>query len=285
MIPSNFDYVAPNTLDEAVSALAAAGEDAKVLGGGQSLMPVLRLRMAAPTTIVDLGRVAELRGVREDGDVIVIGAMTTHHDVAHDATVRRHAALLSEASATVADPQIRHRGTFGGGIAHADPAGDLCAPALALDATMVCVGPNGRREVAAADFFTDYFTTALEPDEILAEVRIPKHTGWVAHYEKFHRVEQSWSMVAVAATLEVEGGTIKRAGVALTNMAAVPVRAKGVEEALVGQPATVESIRAAADRAAEGTDPMADGNADVEYRTHLAKVLTRRAVVEAAGVG
>ena len=209
VIPSNFDYVAPTTLDEAVSALAAAGEDAKVLGGGQSLMPVLRLRMAAPTTVVDLGRIAELRGVREDGDAIVIGAMTTHHDVAHDETVRRHAALLSEASATVADPQIRHRGTFGGGIAHADPAGDLCAPAVALDATMVCVGPNGRREVAAADFFTDYFTTALEPDEILAEVRIPKHTGWVAHYEKFHRVEQSWSMVAVAATLEVEGDTIR----------------------------------------------------------------------------
>jgi carbon-monoxide dehydrogenase medium subunit len=284
MIPSSFDYVAPTSLDEAVAALAGAGEDAKVIAGGQSLMPVLRLRLAAPTTVVDLGRIEELRGIREDGDSLVIGAMTTHHDVVRDALVAEHAALLVEATKTVADPQIRHRGTFGGSLAHADPAGDLGASALALDATLTVVGPNGQRSIDADEFFTDFFTTALEPDEILVYVRIPKHTGWTAHYEKFHRVSQSWSMVGVAATLDVDGGVIRKAGVALTNMAAVPVRARGVEEALVGQSADVDVIRAAAERAVEGTDPMSDANADAEYRAHLAKVLTRRAVLTAAGV-
>lgn len=284
MIPSTFDYVAPTSLDEAVSALTDAGEDAKIIAGGQSLMPVLRLRMAAPTTLVDLGKIAELRGVREDGDSLVIGAMATHHDVMNDPLIGQHAALLAEATKTVADPQIRHRGTFGGSLAHADPAGDLSGAVLALDATLTVVGPNGQRSIEADGFFTDYFETALEPDEILVYVRIPKHTGWRAHYEKFHRVSQSWSMVGVAATLDVDAGTIRRAGVALTNMAAVPVRARGVEQALIGQSADIDVIRAAAEHAAEGTDPMSDANADAEYRTHLAKVLTRRAVVTAAGV-
>jgi carbon-monoxide dehydrogenase medium subunit len=210
--------------------------------------------------------------------------MATHHDVMNDPLIGQHAALLAEATKTVADPQIRHRGTFGGSLAHADPAGDLGGAVLALDATLTVVGPNGQRSIEADGFFTDYFETALEPDEILVYVRIPKHTGWKAHYEKFHRVSQSWSMVGVAATLDVDGGTIRRAGVALTNMAAVPVRARGVEQALIGQSADIDVIRAAAEHAAEGTDPMSDANADAEYRTHLAKVLTRRAVVTAAGV-
>ncbi|MEE4025272.1 xanthine dehydrogenase family protein subunit M [Gordonia sp. PKS22-38] len=285
MIPSGFDYVAPTSLDDAVAALADAGEDAKVIAGGQSLMPVLRLRLNSPSTLVDLGRIAELRGVREDGEAIVVGAMTTHHDVIADQLVGRHAALLTDATQTVADPQIRHRGTFGGSLAHADPAGDLGAVAVALNATLTVVGPNGRRDIGAEDFFTDFFTTALEPDEILASVRIPKHTGWAAHYEKFHRVAQSWSMVAVAATVDVDdSGVIREAAVGLTNMSAVPVRARAVEQALVGQSADLEVIRAAAEHAAEGADPMTDPNADAEYRTHLAKVLTRRAVVAAAGV-
>lgn len=284
MIPSEFEYVAPTNLAEAVSALADAGEDAKVIAGGQSLMPVLRLRLNSPSTIIDLGRIDELRGVRDDGDAIVVGAMTTHHDVMTDALVGQHATLLAEATATVADPQIRHRGTFGGSLAHADPAGDLGAVAVALDTTLTVAGPNGRRSLGADEFFTDIFTTALEPDEILVDIRIPKHTGWRAHYEKFHRVSQSWSMVAVAATVDIDGGTIRNAAVALTNMGAVPVRARGVEQALVGQSADIDVIRAAADHAAEGAEPMSDTNADVEYRTHLAKVLTRRAVVTAAGV-
>lgn len=283
MIPSSFDYVAPTTVADAVVALAQAGEDAKVIAGGQSLMPVLRLRLAAPTTVVDLGRIDELRGVRDDGDALVIGAMTTYYNLLGNPLVSRHALLLADATRTVADPQIRHRGTLGGSLAHADPAGDLSASVLALDATLTVAGPSGRRSIPASEFFVDYFTTALQPDEILTEIRIPKHTGWAAHYEKFNRVAQAWSIVAVAATVEVHGGMIRQARVALTNMVAVPVRATGVEDALIGQAADLEVIRAAAEHAVEGIDPMSDGNADAEYRSHLAKVLTRRAVTTAVG--
>jgi carbon-monoxide dehydrogenase medium subunit len=265
-------------VDEAVQALSDAGEDAKVLAGGQSLLPVLRMRLAAPSTIVDLGKIAELRGVREDGDALVIGSMTTHYDVQRDHLIAEHAALLARATDTVADPQVRHRGTFGGSLAHADPAGDLLAPALALDAEMVIAGMDGRRTVPAAEFFQDLFTTAMSPAEILVEVRVPKHTGWRAHYEKFNRVAQAWSMVAVAVTVRTEGDSVAEARIALTNMAATPVRATAVEQALVGQAATAENIRAAAAHAAEGTNPTPDSNADVEYRQELARVLTGRAV-------
>ncbi|TVT39850.1 xanthine dehydrogenase family protein subunit M [Amycolatopsis rhizosphaerae] len=278
MIPAAFDYAAPTTVDEAVRALSEAGEDAKVLAGGQSLLPVLRMRLAAPSVVIDLGRIPELRGIRDDGDALVIGAMTTHYDVQRDQLVAEHAALLARATDTVADPQVRHRGTFGGSLAHADPAGDLPAPALALDAEMVIAGPGGRRTVPAAEFFQDFFTTSLAANEILVEVRVPKHTGWRAHYEKFNRVAQAWSMVAVAVTVRTEGDTIADARIALTNMAAIPVRATAVEQALIGRKAEAETIRAAAAHAAEGTSPTPDGNADVEYRQELARVLTGRAV-------
>jgi len=270
-------------VEEAVRALVDAGEDAKVIAGGQSLLPVLRLRMAAPTTLIDLNRIGELRGVRDEGDFLVIGAMTTHHDIQRDPLIADHAELLAKATATVADPQIRHRGTFGGSLAHADPAGDLAAPALALDAEMVLHGPDGARTVPAVEFFQDFFTTAMRPNEILTEIRVPKFTGWRAHYEKFNRVAQAWSIVGVATTVRTEAGTIAEARVGLTNMAPVPLRAWAVEEALVGQPATAEAIRAAAERAAEGTSPTADGNADAEYRQHLARVLTGRAVSTVIG--
>jgi aerobic carbon-monoxide dehydrogenase medium subunit len=282
VIPSAFDYVAPATVEEAVRALGEAGEDAKVLAGGQSLLPVLRMRLAAPTTVVDLGRIPELRGVDEDGDQLVIGAMTTHYDVQRDPLVRQHAMLLALATDTVADPQVRHRGTFGGSLAHADPAGDLLAPALALDAEMVVAGPGGRRTVPAAEFFVDYFTTALDADELLVQIRVPKFSGWGAHYEKFNRVAQAWSIVAVAAAVRVDGGTVAEARVGLTNMSSTPVRARGVEEALLGRPATAETIRAAAQRAGDGTQPVTDANADADYRRHLVEVLTSRAVTAAA---
>lgn len=285
MIPSPFDYVAASSVEEAVQALAQAGEDAKVLAGGQSLVPVLRLRLATPTTLVDLNKISELRGVREDGDAIVVGAMTTHHDVINNELIAEHAALLALAAQTVGDPQIRHRGTLGGALVHADPAGDLLAPAVALDAEMVIVGPSGRRTVPAGEFFVDLFTTAVGPDEVLVEVRIPKKTGWGAHYEKFNRVAQAWSIVAVAAAVLTENETITQARVALTNMGATPVRAVGVEQALIGQQASAETIRAAAEHAADGTTPTSDGNADADYREHLARVLTGRAVAAAAGVG
>jgi aerobic carbon-monoxide dehydrogenase medium subunit len=287
MIPAPFDYFAPTTIDEALSTLSeltSSGKDVKVLGGGQSLLPVLRLRLAAPEVVVDLGRIDELRGVREDGDVLAIGAMTTHDTMTRDRLVRQHALLLALAAETVADPQVRHLGTFGGALAHADPAGDMPAPALALDASMVIAGPSGRRTVAAADFFTELFTTAIGEGELLVEVRVPKHTGWGAAYEKFHRVAQAWSIVGVAAAVRVDGGSIAEARVALTNMGTVPVRATAVEQALVGQPATADAIRTAAASAADGTEPPVDSNADADYRRHLAGVLTRRAL-EAASAG
>ncbi|MFI9384025.1 FAD binding domain-containing protein [Kutzneria sp. NPDC052558] len=283
MIPAAFDYVRPSTVDEAIQALAEAGDDAKVLAGGQSLLPVLKMRLAAPTVVVDIGRIPELRGVREEGEDLVIGAMTTHYEVARDHLVAEHASLLARATETVADPQVRHRGTFGGALAHADPAGDLLAPALALGAVMVVAGPSGRREVPAAEFFVDYFTSALAADEVLVAVRIPKHTGWLSHYEKFNRVAQAWSIVAVGVSLSVSGGTIADARVGLTNMASVPVRAAGVEQALIGQPAGADVLRAAAERAAEDTSPIADGNGDAAYRGQLARVLTGRALTLAVG--
>jgi aerobic carbon-monoxide dehydrogenase medium subunit len=287
MIPAAFDYVAPTSVDEAVSTLGeltSSGKDVKVLGGGQSLLPVLRLRLAAPEVVVDIGRIDELRGVREDGDELVIGAMTTHDTMTRDPLVRQHALLLALAAETVADPQVRHRGTFGGALAHADPAGDMPAPALALGASMVIAGPSGRRTVAAADFFSDLFTTAIADGELLVEVRVPKHTGWGAAYEKFNRVAQAWSIVGVAAAVRVQGGSIAEARVALTNMGSVPVRATAVEQALVGQSATADAIRTAAASAADGTTPPVDANADADYRRHLAGVLTRRAL-EAASAG
>jgi carbon-monoxide dehydrogenase medium subunit len=283
VIPAQFDYLAPATLEEALSALAQAGDDAKIIAGGQSLLPVLRMRLNAPELVIDLGKIESLRGVREDGDHLVIGAMTTHHDVQHDPLVREHALLLTKAVTEVADPQIRHRGTFGGALAHADPAGDLGAPALALDAEFVIAGSGGTRTVAAADFFVDLFTTAIEENEILTEVRIPKRSGWGAHYEKFVRVAHQWPIVAVAAAVKVDGGTISEARVGLTNMGSTPLRARAVEDALVGQPATDDAVRAAAASAAEGTNPPSDLNGDADYRRHLATVLTRRAVLAAAG--
>jgi carbon-monoxide dehydrogenase medium subunit len=244
---------------------------------------VLRLRLAAPTLLVDLGGIAELRGIREEGDHVVVGAMTSYYDVIRDESVQRHVELLAQATETVADSQVRHRGTLGGSLAHADPAGDLGAVALALDAELVIAGPSGRRTVPAPEFFVDYFTTALGEGDILTEIRFPKYTGWGSHYEKFNRTAQAWSMVAIAAAVRVEGGTIAEARVGLTNMGSTPIRATGVEEALVGQSATAEAVRAAAERVTEGTAAPSDADAAADYREHLAKVLTGRAVLAAAG--
>ena len=263
--------------------MADAGDEGKVIAGGQSLLPVLRMRLNAPEMVIDLGRIESLRGIRDDGDHIVIGAMTTHAEVQTDALVREHALLISKAVAEVADPQVRHRGTFGGALAHADPAGDLGAPVLALDAELVVQGPGGTRTIAASDFFVDLFTTAMEESELLTEVRIPKRSGWGAHYEKFVRVAHQWPIVAVAAAVKVEGSTISEARVGLTNMGSTPLRATAVEQALVGKEATDEAVRAAAASAGEGTNPPSDLNGDADYRRHIATVLTRRAVLAAAG--
>jgi len=283
MIPAQFDYLAPSSLEEALSALTEHGDDAKIMAGGQSLLPVLRMRLNAPEVLIDLGRIDSLRGVREDGDALVIGALTTHSEMVTNDLVRQHALLLSKAAAEVADNQIRHRGTFGGSCAHADPAGDMGAAALAVDAEFVIAGPGGTRTVPATEFFVDLFETAIGEDEILTEIRVPKKTGWGAHYEKFVRVAHQWPIVAVAATVKADGGTISEARVALTNMGSTPLRAAATESGLAGATATDDGVRAAAERAADGTNPPSDLNGDSDYRKHLAGVLTRRAVLEAAG--
>ncbi|MEU2349713.1 xanthine dehydrogenase family protein subunit M [Modestobacter sp. NPDC049651] len=285
MIPAPFAYARPTTVEEALQAVAEGGEDVKLLAGGQSLIPVMRLRLAAPEVVVDLGRVTEMRGVREDGDSLVIGAMTTHADVLTDPLIARYAQLLVEATHTVADRQVRRRGTFGGALAHADPAGDLPAVALALDAEFVVAGPGGRRTVAASDFFVDYLTTAIGEGELLVEVRLPKlGEEWGVRYEKFNRVAQAWSIVAVAAAVRREGGRIAEARIGLTNMGATPLRATATEQALVGADVSLEAVTAAAALAAEGTSPSSDLNAQADYRQHLAQVLTRRALAAAAGL-
>ncbi len=282
MIPAEFEYVKAGSVDEAVSALGSHGDDAKLMAGGQSLIPLLRLRLAYPEVVIDVGRVEEMRGVREDGDHLVIGAMTTHHDVMRNELVRQHAGLIAEATETVADPAVRHRGTFGGALAHADPAGDLPAVALALRAEFVIAGNGGRRTVPAKEFFVDYLQTAVQPDEVLVEVRVPKlGAGWGFRYEKFHRVAQSWAIVGVAAAVRRDNGSIAEARVALTNMGSTPVHAAGVEEALAG--AAMDAVGTATDRAAEGASAPSDLNGKADYREHLARVLTRRAVLAAAG--
>ncbi|WP_225097615.1 xanthine dehydrogenase family protein subunit M [Streptomyces sp. CoH27] len=284
MIPPAFEYARPESVEEAVRLLADAGEEAKVLAGGQSLLPLLRLRLAFPELVVDVGRIPRLRGVREDGDTLVIGALTTHHDVIRDPLVRRHAGLLAEATATVADPAVRHRGTLGGSLAHADPAGDLPAVVLALDAELIAAGRDGRRAIPAREFFVDYLQSALAPDEVLVEVRVPKTDGWGFHYEKFHRVAQAWAIVGVAALVRRDDGQVAEARIGLTNMGTTPLRASAAEAALAGADGP-EAVARAAERAAEGTRPAQDLSATPEYRAHLARVLTRRAVLAAGGAG
>jgi aerobic carbon-monoxide dehydrogenase medium subunit len=285
MIPAKFDYVRPGTVDEAVRALADAGDEGKVIAGGQSLLPLLRLRLAYPEILIDVGGLGELRGVTDAGDALVIGARTTHYQLVHDPLVAEHAGLLAQATSTVADPAVRHRGTLGGALAHADPAGDLPAVVLALDGTLIAQGPRGVREIAAADFFVDYLTSSLEPDEILTAIRIPKlGPDWGYRYEKFHRTAQSWATVGVAALVRRENGTVAEARIGLTNMGTVPVRASAAEQAASGAEASRAALSQAAARADEGTQPPGDLHGAPDYRRHLARVLTGRALVAAARI-
>jgi carbon-monoxide dehydrogenase medium subunit len=285
MIPAKFDYVRPDTVDEAVRALAGAGDEGKVIAGGQSLLPLLRLRLAYPELLVDVGGLDELRGVSDHGDALAIGARTTLYQLVHDPLVAEHAGLLAQATGTVADPAVRHRGTLGGALAHAEPAGDLPAVILALDGTLIVRGPGGEREIPAADFFVDYLTTSLEPDEILTAIRIPKlGPGWGYRYEKFHRTAQSWATVGVAALARRDNGTVAEARIGLTNMGTVPVRATAAEQAASGAEASRAALNEAAARADEGTEPPSDLHGAPDYRRHLARVLTGRALAVAAGI-
>jgi len=285
MIPVKFEYVRPSSVDDAVRALADGGDDAKVIAGGQSLLPLLRLRLAYPELLVDVGALDELSGVTDAGDALVIGARTTLYQLVREPLVAEHCGLLGEATETVADPAVRHLATLGGALAHGDPAGDLPAVVLALDATLVARGPAGEREILAADFFVDYLTTSLQPDEILTAVRIPKlGPGWGYRYVKFHRTAQSWATVGVAALARRDNGSVAEARIGLTNMGTIPVRARAAEDAAAGAEASRDALRAAAERADEGTQPPADLHGAADYRRHLARVLTGRALAGAAGL-
>jgi carbon-monoxide dehydrogenase medium subunit len=281
VIPSRFDYRRPGTVEECLAWLAEHGEDAKVLAGGHSLLPLMKLRLAAPAHLLDISRIAELRGVRDAGDHLAIGAMTTHDELVRTPLVREHCGILAEAAAVVADPQVRHRGTFGGALAHGDAAGDLPAVAVALEAGLVVEGPAGRRVIPAAEFFHGYLETAMAPEELLVQVRVPKlAAGWTWRYEKLSRVSHMWAIVGACALVRWEDGAIAEARVGLTNMGAVPVRAHAAERALAG--AGRGAIGEAAALAAEGTDPPADLHAEPDYRRQLARALTRRALEGAA---
>jgi aerobic carbon-monoxide dehydrogenase medium subunit len=274
LIPAAFEYERASSVDEALALLGQHGDEAKLLAGGHSLLPLMKLRLATPSVLVDIGRLSELSYIREAGDEIAIGALTRHHDVEHSDLLRQQVPILPAATAEVGDPQVRHRGTIGGSVAHGDPASDIPAVLLALGATLVVQGTDGTREVPARQFFTGFLETAVGPNELLTEIRVPKvpNGGW--SFQKFNRRAQDWAIVGVAAVRDE-----RQTGVGLVNMAPTPLFAEAVVEAVVGGASAIE----AADRADEGTEPSADLNASVEYRRHLARVLTRRAL-EQAGV-
>ena len=278
MIPARFDYDLAESVEHASELLAAGGGEAKLLAGGQSLIPALRLRIARPARIVDLGRLRDLVYVRDDGTHIAIGALTTHAAVAADRVLAEHCPIVSQTAAQIGDPQVRHRGTIGGTLSHGDPASDLPAVVLALGAELVARGKGGDRTIPATEFFTAVFETALEPDEVLTEIRVPKlgsSTGWA--YVKANRRAQDWATVGVAALVHRDNGSVAGASIGLVNMGATPLRAKAAEDALAGGASIVD----AAALVAEGADPPSDHAGSSEYRAHLARVITRRALEEA----
>ncbi len=274
MIPAAFDYVRAGSADEAIALLGEHGDEAKLLAGGHSLLPMMKLRLAVPSVLIDIGRVTDLSYVNDGGDHIAIGALTRHRALETSELLAAECPILAHVAGEVGDPQVRHRGTLGGSLAHSDPASDLPAAVLALGGRLVAQGPDGSREIAAGDFFTGYFESALADDEMLTEVRVPKAPGAGWNYQKFNRRAQDWAIVGAAAVM-VNGGT----NVALVNMGSTPIRAAATEAALAAGASAAE----AAEQAAAGTDAPTDLNATPDYRNHLARVLTRRAL-EAAGI-
>jgi aerobic carbon-monoxide dehydrogenase medium subunit len=272
VIPVAFDYLRASSTEEAIALLVEHGDEAKLIAGGHSLLPLMKLRLAIPAVLVDIGRVPGLSYIEERGDEIAIGALARHHDLETSPLLKDQVPLLAYTAHQVGDPQVRHRGTLGGTLAHGDPASDLPAAVLALGGTLVAQGPNGRREIAAIDFFRGFLETALGADELLVEIRVPKVAGAGWSFQKFNRRAQDWAIVGVAAV--VNGTT----GIALINMGATPIRAAAVEEALRSGASASEAATAAD----QGTDPPSDINASSEYRRHLATVLVRRALEEAS---
>ena len=274
MIPAAFDYKKAGSSEEAVALIVEHGDEAKLLAGGHSLIPMMKLRLAVPSVLVDIAGVEDLSYIDDRGDHIAIGALTKHRSLETSDLLIAECPLLAHVASKVGDPQVRHRGTLGGSLAHSDPASDLPAAVLALGGSLVAEGPNGQREIGVADFFTGYFESALSDDEMLTEVRVPKAPGASWSYQKFNRRAQDWAIVGVAA-VEVQGA----AQIALVNMGSTPLRAEAVEAALAGGASAAEAAEAAAD----GTDAPTDLNASPEYRDHLARVLTKRAL-EASGI-
>jgi aerobic carbon-monoxide dehydrogenase medium subunit len=278
VIPADFEYQAAESLEDAIRLLEEGGEDAKLLAGGHSLLPLMKLRLAAPTLLVDLRRVPGLHGVQREDGVLRIGAMTPHKVLEHDPDL----GLISRVAGTIADPQVRARGTIGGSLAHGDSASDLPAILLAYEGTVTAQGSDGQREIAAADLFEDFLTTTLKAGEVLTEVRLPALEGYGFGYQKFNRRREDWAMVAVSALVKkASDGSCEDLRIGLTHMGSVPLRATAAEEALRGQPLDAQHLKAAADLAAEGTEPPADLNATSEYKRHLARVMCRRALEEA----
>jgi carbon-monoxide dehydrogenase medium subunit len=278
MIPLEFEYEAPDTLDGAIALLAGGDEDVKVLAGGHSLIPLMKLRLAAPSLLVDIRKVPDLKGITRTNGEFTVGALTPHAKVASS-----DVGLPAVVAGTIADPQVRHRGTIGGSLAHGDPASDQLAILLACEGSVVVRGASGEREIAAAELFVDYLTTAVGDDEVLTEVRLPAMEGYGFGYRKFNRRQEDWAMVAVGALVKkAADGTCEDVRIGLTHMSSVPLRATAVEQALRGQPLDANSIAAAAEQAAEGTEPPADLNASADYKRHLARVLTKRALADAA---
>ena len=278
MIPPEFDYAAPSSLDEAISLLSQHGDDAKLLAGGHSLLPLMKLRFAAPALLIDLKNVPGLTGV-QNGAGLKIGARTRHVEIQEG-----DYGLLTEAAKQIADQQVRNRGTIGGSIAHGDPASDLPTVVLTMDGTITARGPNGERQIAASEMFQDYLTTAVAADEVITSIDLPAYDGYGHAYLKFTRRAEDWAMVGVAALVKVEGGTFSDVRIGLTHMGVTPLRATAVEQALTGQPAEPAMIASAAEKAAEGTDPPGDLNATPAYKRELAKVIVARAVQQAAGL-
>jgi carbon-monoxide dehydrogenase medium subunit len=272
VIPSAFEYTAPETLEEALVVLSEGGEDAKVLAGGHSLLPLMKMRLAAPALLIDLRKLSNLRGIERSNGGFRIGAMTTHAAVSEASEL----GVAAVAAGKIADQQVRNRGTIGGSLAHGDSASDWPAVLLACEGSVVAQGPNAEREIAAADLFEGFLTTSLNDNEIVTEVRLPAMEGYDFAYQKFTRRAEDWAMVGVCALVKAEGGQIEDVRVAFTNMAATPIRAEAVESALRGQ--SIDAIASAAEAAAEGTDPPGDLNATPDYKRHLARVLTKRAL-------
>jgi aerobic carbon-monoxide dehydrogenase medium subunit len=280
MIPAEFDYAVAESVEDAIRLLGEGGEDAKLLAGGHSLLPLMKLRFAAPSLLVDIGRISELRGVQTGDDSFRIGALTRHADLQE----REDMGLIAAAAKQIADQQVRNRGTIGGSLVNGDSAADLPAVLLALEGSVVVRGPGGEREIAAADLFEGYLSTAVAPGEVLTEVRIPALAGYGYGYEKFNRRSEDWAMVGVCALVKAVDGVCEDVRIGLTHMGSTPLRATAAEDALRGQPLDEENIAAAAALAAQGTDPLADLNAAPDYKRHLARVLTKRALTTASAV-